>query len=378
MRFTKVLLVVSLLALVAAPLALAIRFTDDDFSLPAGQTGKAYSVQLHGAGGCGPALPYQFTILGGGLPPGLSMPSSGLISGTPTQTGIFSFWVNLSDQNPPSAAWCRPAQAQRQLTITILSGLSIDQRAPTLTPAQVNTPYSFQFTATGGTSLTWSVKTGSLPPGLTLNTSTGLLSGTATTAGDYNFQIQTTDGTRTDVQTYTLSVVPQLKVTAPPAAAGEVGQTLNVSLSATGGKGGYVWSLAGGTLPTGVTLDGATGALTGAPTVPGTFPLKFQLTDSSGLTTSVDVRLVVASRLALAKLRLHAHAGTAFSTRLHALGGLAPRSWKLLHAPRGVHLGRRTGILTGTLSQKGTFRIAVEVRDRLGVLARMTLFLKVA
>jgi hypothetical protein len=51
--------------------------------------------------------------------PGLSLAKSGLVSGTPTQPGSWSFWVNLSDQDPPSADWHLPAQAQREFTITI-------------------------------------------------------------------------------------------------------------------------------------------------------------------------------------------------------------------------------------------------------------------
>jgi Putative Ig domain len=106
-------------ALVFATAAWAIRFTDESYFPPVGTVGVPYSFTFTGAGGCGPALPYQFTVLGGSAPPGLSLAKSGLVSGTPTQAGSWSFWVNLSDENPPSADWCRPAQAQREFTITI-------------------------------------------------------------------------------------------------------------------------------------------------------------------------------------------------------------------------------------------------------------------
>src|SRR4051794_14985044 len=108
MRFTKILVLVVLGALVIAPAALALRFTDESFNTPRGETGKPYSFQFTGAGGCGPALPYQYKVLAGSLPPGLSLSSSGLISGIPTQGGGWSFWVELSDQNPPSQSWCVP------------------------------------------------------------------------------------------------------------------------------------------------------------------------------------------------------------------------------------------------------------------------------
>src|SRR5207245_3775669 len=106
-------------ALVLTSAAWALRFTDESYLTLAGTVGAPYSFTFTGAGGCGPALPYQFTIIGGDLPPGLSLAMSGLLSGTPTQAGNFSFWVNLSDQNPTSADWCRHSQAQRGFTVVI-------------------------------------------------------------------------------------------------------------------------------------------------------------------------------------------------------------------------------------------------------------------
>jgi Putative Ig domain/Conjugal transfer protein TrbL len=118
-RIARVAAVVSLLALVVVPSALAIRFTDDSYQEPTGQVGSYYTHQFRGDGGCGPALPYQFAILSGALPPGLSLASDGLVSGVPTKAGSWSFWLELSDQDPPSASWCRPAQSQREFTINV-------------------------------------------------------------------------------------------------------------------------------------------------------------------------------------------------------------------------------------------------------------------
>ena len=109
----------SLVALVIVPTAAAIRFTDDSYIIPTGAVGSPYSHQFKGDGGCGPDLPYQFRILSGELPPGLSLSANGSVSGTPTQAGSWSFWLELSDQTPPSASWCIPKQSQREFTITI-------------------------------------------------------------------------------------------------------------------------------------------------------------------------------------------------------------------------------------------------------------------
>jgi hypothetical protein len=68
MRFTRILTLVALIALVAVPTALALRFTDDSYNLPIGVTGQSYSHTFKGDGGCGPALPYQYRLLGSALP----------------------------------------------------------------------------------------------------------------------------------------------------------------------------------------------------------------------------------------------------------------------------------------------------------------------
>jgi large repetitive protein len=385
MRFSRALLLVALLALVVVPTALAIRFTDDSYVMPIGTVGQSYSKQLNGAGGCGPALPYQYTLIGGKLPPGLSLSFGGTISGTPTQAGSFSFWVNLSDQNPPSADWCRPAEAQREFTIKVDGGsppptpLHIVQTALSPAATVMNAPYSFQFTAEGGGSQTWSLKSGSLPAGLQLG-SNGVLSGTPTATGDFSFTVQVSDGSRSATQAYTLTVVAGLTITAVEVPAGEVSRPFQLRLAAIGGKAGYTWSLApGSALPSGLTLDPG-GVLTGTPTAAGTFPLKLTVTDALGFTASVEVKLVLAAKVAVAtKALAAAKVGAAFKARLGATGGVQPRTWKIVQGtlPVGIHLNKRTGELSGTPRRAGRATITVEVADSLGGVARARFVLRV-
>ena len=129
MRLIKVFLFTALLALIVVPVALALRFTDEAYHPPVGYTGQAYHWSFTGAGGCGPALPYSFKVLNGSLPPGLTLDTSGLVHGVPTQTGDYTFWLQLSDENPPSASWCVPKTAEREMTISIRQGLNIAQNA---------------------------------------------------------------------------------------------------------------------------------------------------------------------------------------------------------------------------------------------------------
>jgi large repetitive protein len=380
MRFTRVVLFTALLALVVAPVALALRFTDESYNMPVGVTGQAYSHKFDGAGGCGPALPYQYRVLAGALPPGLSLSKAGQISGAPSQPGNYTFWVELSDENPPSASWCAPVTAQREFTIQVVQGLNIQQNALAPKVAAVSAPYSFQLTATGG-SPSWSVVSGALPPGMSLSPS-GLVSGTPTGTGDFTFQIRATDGGRSDTETFTLSIVEPLRVTNATPAGAEVGAAFSLRPNVAGGRPGYTWAVQG-TLPAGLTLDPATGAITGKPTGLGAFPFKLVVTDSIGLTQTVDVNLAVAAHLAIAKRALKAaKVGSRYSARMLAIGGVTPRQWNILGGrpgllPKGLKLNRTTGMISGTPTQAGTFRLRLQVVDHLGVKAAAGFVLKV-
>jgi len=383
MRLVRTAALLALLGLVVVPAAFAIRFTDDSFFMPAGTVGQPYSKTFGGAGGCGPALPYQYTLIGGNLPPGLSLSFSGTIGGTPTAAGSFSFWVDLSDQNPPSASWCVPADAQRQFTITVTGGgapavpLSIVQTALTPRATTVQSPYSFQLTASGGGTQTWSVSGGSLPPGMQLSAS-GLISGTPTTSGDFTFTVRVSDGTRSATQAYTLAVVQKLTISLVALPASEVARPFLLQPGATGGKAGYTWTATG--LPAGIKIDAASGALSGQPSTPGSYPVKLTVTDSFGFTSSVDMTLTVAPKLAISTLELRTgRVGHAFATRLATSGGVAPHTWAIIRGklPAGIHFSKRTGAFSGRPHRAGKRRLVIQATDAVGGVARATFVLNV-
>jgi len=131
--------------------------------------------------------PFVFTLIGGTLPPGLTLAqfdsTSALLSGTPTTAGNFTFQVRARNSSGQQTA--------RTYTVAIL-GITNFASAPTVTKGSA---YSFQLAASGGTPpYVFSVAAGSLPAGLTLST-TGLISGTPTTAGTSNFVLEVHDAT---------------------------------------------------------------------------------------------------------------------------------------------------------------------------------------
>jgi hypothetical protein len=385
MRFTRILFATGLLALVIAPIAAALAFTDESFNVPQGTVGTPYShvFEIRAGGGC---PPYEYRILSGSLPPGITLTpdgkSGGTVSGTPTAGGDYSFWLDGSD-TPAACGFpaTPPAHTQREFTIRILQGLNIKQNSLSPTATFANAPYSFQLSSDATVSTTWSIISGALPAGITLNASSGLISGTPTVTGDFTFKVQVSDGSRTDSETYNLTVVEPLKLANIHASA-EVGLPFALGPTATGGRAGYTWSLEG-TLPAGLVFDPATGALSGKPQAPGSYPLKLTVRDALALSTTVDVPLVVSPRLLVTKAPLKtATVGKLYRGRFLSTGGVLPRRWKILGGlpgflPPGIKLDHKTGRLTGTPTKPGVYRLRMQVVDKLGAKSAAGFILKV-
>jgi hypothetical protein len=155
--------------------------------LPVGKVGVAYSASLLGTGG---APPYTWTLTSATLPAGLSLASSGAITGTPTSSLYALFTAKVTDNAAASVS------GSFVLNITAATPPPSISTGITLPPGTVGAAYSLALTATGGTPpYVWTVPPGDLPDGLTLS-SGGLISGKPTTAGTNNFTVQLTDATQ--------------------------------------------------------------------------------------------------------------------------------------------------------------------------------------
>lgn len=155
--------------------------------LTSGTVGAAYSLQLSASGGTG-TRSWSLAALSA-LPAGLTLSSTGLISGTPTTSGTATFSVVVQDSASP------PRTASRSFSLTINPAFEIITASP-LTPATRDAPYLVTLTAAGNRgTVTWSLNPGSppLPTGLVLDGSTGQISGTPTVSGTSNFTLRASD-----------------------------------------------------------------------------------------------------------------------------------------------------------------------------------------
>jgi hypothetical protein len=332
-----------------------------DANLPTGAVGLAYSVQLNATGGVPPYSNWRVTT--GSLPPGISLnASTGQLTGTPTTTGSFAFLVEVRDSSGQTAT--------KGFTLVINAGVSITSTAQPPT-AIVGTPFQFALTAAGGTQpYTWSILTGSLPPGLTLNPANGTIAGTPTTAGTFGVTIEVKDAPgQTARAPFTFEVVTGLSITNPaalPTATARVAYT--TVFQAAGGTGPYSnWRIVTGSVPAALILNSSTGELAGTPATPGDYSFTIAVNDSATRTVSKAFTLTVLPpglAITSAATLPPATFGTAYSFTLQADGGTVPYRWSLAsgNLPAGLTLAD-TGVISGTPTAIGSSAFTISVLD---------------
>lgn len=256
--------------------------------LPNGSNGVAYNQSIVATGG---VTPLTFSLAAGSaaLPAGLQLNQSGTITGRPSgpvtgQPNPAIFTVQLTDSSTT------PVSATQQYSIYVSPAptLAITAVSP-LQAGFVNYRYNTFISTTGGvTPFTWTFLSGSLPHGLSFNTSTGQITGVPTTANStpYSFTVQVTDSTLPTSQTVqkTLAISIQqpqpLSISPSSLPSGQTASPYSASLSASGGIPPYAWAITSGQLPPGLHFNAATGAITGTPMLVTTSTFTVQVSDS--------------------------------------------------------------------------------------------------
>ncbi len=231
-----------------------------------------------------------------------------------------------------------------QLTTTSLAG------------ATVNSAYSATLQASGGVEpLTWSLSSGSLPNGLTLQPNSGVLSGTPTAAGSFTFTAAVKDSSATPMtqtRSLNLQVISALALTITTSQLTNASPNTNytATLHATGGVPPMTWSLASGALPTGVVL-GSAGVISGDPTISGDFTFVVQVSDSDSTqpggpsTAQAQLTLTVVTPIEIGTTVLpFGNQGVAYLAPIAASGGTAPYTWKVIVGSLGPDMALADGL----------------------------------
>jgi hypothetical protein len=358
--------------------AKALDICEEGCQPPPAEQGTPYEFAFEAEEGC---VPYRFSHLNGTVPPGLVITQDGKLTGTPTEAGTFDFWVGLDDNGGPSNPACLvPApQSQGHYFLTVLPDLAVTTES--LPAAVTGEPYSVQLQFSNpefGWPVIWDITQGALPTGLALSES-GLLSGTPTGADSTTFVVRAREPFRRfGERQLTLVSAAKLAAAAPSGRVAEVGVRYAASLGTSGGTSPFTWAVESGSLPSGLALNPASGAIRGVPAAAGRFAVTFAVTDAGGQKASVSLNVQVAAKLAISTAKLpSATSGAPYRARLTASGGLAPKAWSFVGGtlPRGIKLSRATGVLSGVARKAGTYRITVRATDRLGASSKMTLVL---
>ncbi len=198
----------------------------------------------------------------------------------------------------PNAAW-----GYGKVSLTVGGGgpLPQDLRITSETPqsATFGKVFNFVLTASGGKlPYAWAITSGGLPPGITLQNG-GLLSGQPTSTGTFTFTVQVTDTsapsqTASKVFQIVIPAIAPLQITKSTPPAGRVGKSYSYVNQAEGGTPPYTWTLAGGTLPPGLSL-GTDGTISGTPTTLGIYDFTVKVTDSVAGTGYASLRIKVLS-----------------------------------------------------------------------------------
>jgi hypothetical protein len=317
-------------------------------TIPAGAQNVAYSAALNATGGL---QPYTWSFGSGTSSDGLGIcpqdgvggcAQGGVISGTPTAAGSFTLNVVVKDAAGQTFTVA--------LTLVVAAGVVI--QTSSLAPAAVGVSYSQTLAGSGGkTPYVWTVSAGSLPAGLTLDPAKGIISGTPTAGGAFQFTITLTDAT--PVQATAALTINVLGITTTSLPDGTVGTAYSQTLQVAGGVPPLTWAVSTGTLPAGLTLNASTGVISGTPTASGTstFTVSVSYIPASAaalVTTQQQLTIAVAGVLTITSSPLTLTEGAVFSQSLGTVaGGTGPYTWAIVTGsvlPVGLKLDPTTCI----------------------------------
>ena len=322
--------------------------------------GSTLSYQLGAC--CVPS--YTWSQTGGTLPPGISLTSGGLLTGTLSTAGTYTFLVQAADSTNA------PNYGVRQYTI-VVTPLNITNSNP-LPYGNVSVAYSQ--TLSTNIAATFTLVPGYyLPAGLTLS-SGGLISGTPTVPGQVGFWVRAVDASSDvyfrsfNISIYPAGIYPPLYLSIGPNLGTLTLGQHNSQLTASGGNPPYHYSLTPGATPVpgyrvqdgpplgqGFSLTGGTGGFIGISAAPGSWSTSIRVTDSNGSTYDAPVTIAATSlNILTPSTPPNATKGSPYSYTFTGYGGASPYSWSATNLPAGLSINSTTGTISGTPTASGS------------------------
>lgn len=307
---------------------------------------------------------HPLTFTATGLPTGLSISTSGLITGIPSVAGSASVTVRASDSAAGVFGTTSFTWATARTTISVTN--------PGAQSTPLSTPVSLQAHASDSASLalTWAM-TGQ-PTNLSINATTGLITGTPSAAGSYLVTISAADSTGSSGSvTFSWAIgTNTITVTNPGTQSTTVGTVVSLGISASDSAGGQTLTYAASGLPTGLGINSTTGVITGTVSTAGTYAVTVTATDTTHAsgqaqfswvvnTSGPDVVTVVSpgpqssiAHLAITPLSVPATSSGHFTL-----------SWSSSGLPTGLSVNTSTGVISGTPTTAGSSTVTITATD---------------
>jgi len=308
-----------------------------------GTVGIIHSRQIAATGS-----PTKFTAVS--LPPGLSInATSGMVSGIPSFDGQFASRIT---------AFNAGGSVTQNLTYTIAATKPVITNNGTIA-TRVGSPLNYRVTAVNAPRTFGAAP---LPSGLTINASTGYITGTPTTAGNSTLTLSATNAGGTGTKSIPFVVLPTLPViTSANSASATAGQAFVHQTTATNGP--IIFSASG--FPAGLSMNATTGQVKGAPAASGTFPAKLMAQNAGGIVTqNFTLTVTAAAPVITGNTTFRVGTGTFFSQRIMSL--YSPTSFGASGLPTGLTINSTTGDITGIPAQFGTWNATLTASNNAG------------
>ncbi|MCU0439645.1 MAG: putative Ig domain-containing protein [Raineya sp.] len=329
-------------------------------SMVSGTIGSSYNQTLTQTGLNGVST---WSLDAGSLPTGLNLDSfTGDITGTPTTTGTFSFTIKVSN------GVCFQTKAYS----IVVNCPTITFSNTTVSNATIGTSYSLDASVSGNTAtITYSVSP-SLPAGLTLNTSTGQITGTPTTtatSATYMVTASQSGGVCTVTQNYTFAVnCPTITFSNTTASNAVIGASYSLDASVSGNTQSITYSITPA-LPAGLTLNTSTGQITGTPTTTATSATyTVTASQSSGVCTvtqnytfAVNCPNITINPVSLPNASLLLPYNQTLTQ--NGLDGVVVWAVSSGTLPVGLTLNSSTGVISGTPTTTQTLNFTIQASN---------------